>query len=150
MAPRDTPAPYSQSLGQVMADALQRRRIRQEERNPARAQMEEDRRRELFRQQILAERERRQRQRTERERRERHQRILAEADRRHEELVQDLLNFEPVNDPVPIIQTDPTNVFHFPIPPPPRLQRQEAQRVTPLQNQENIQRGRQQPPPRFL
>lgn len=69
----------------------------------------------------------------------RRERVLQE----HDEFVNDLLNFEFQQEPIPTFEG-------IVLPPPPRIQRQQAQQVTATQNQQNIQNNINQPPPRFL
>jgi hypothetical protein len=73
----------------------------------------------------------------------RRERVIAE----HDQFVQEMLNYEIQEEPVPTFEGAAVTI----IPPPPQIQRQTAGRVTAAQNQQNIQNQiNQPPPPRFL
>lgn len=138
MPPRETPHPYEPTASRYL---IQRPRLTDRE-----IEIEEQRdwqRRDRFARQLAIEtRAALQRARDYEENR-RRERVIAE----HDQFVQEMLNYEIQEEPVPTFEGAAVTI----IPPPPQLQRRTAGRVTAAQNQQNIQNQlNQPPPPRFL
>jgi len=126
MPPRDTPHPYEPTARRYRT-LTQRRRITDEEREIEQQQDEQRRNRFAHQNRTHFAEWRQQR---------RRERLVQE----HDEFVNDLLNFEFQQEPIPTFEG-------IALPPPPRIQRQQAQRVTTDQNQQNIQNQQNQPHP---